>query len=62
MLVYFEIVVLLRGFVQSGHGRSGENFGECRGSRAVLLTRSLMTLSVFLTSNWLQNIFVGLYQ
>lgn len=48
-LTYFKIIVLLKGFVQSGHGRSGENFEEWRGSRAVLLTRSLMTLSVCLT-------------
>lgn len=35
MLAYFKITVLLKGFVQSGHGRSGENFEKCRDSRAM---------------------------
>lgn len=59
MLAYFKIIVLLKGFVQSGHGRSGENFEECRGPRAVLLTRSLMTLSVCLTSRVAAERFCG---
>lgn len=50
MLASFKIIVLLKGFVQSGHGRSGENLEEWRSSTAMLLTRSLMTWSVCLTS------------
>lgn len=50
VLAYFKIVILWKAFVQSDHGRSGEKFEECRSSRAVLLTRSLMTLNVCFTS------------